>query len=90
MENWNNPLKSYRRITFVNDGIGDIEGNRETARRFARAADWDFDEFPGDPAMFHRLLSGDWDEDSFLVIPPGKTVKPSFTETIINAEAMPS
>jgi hypothetical protein len=86
METWGNPLKNYHRITFINDGIGDIEKNRDIARRIAADAEWDFEEFRGGADLFRRLLSGDWDEDSFLVIPPGDTIKPSFSDTIICSE----
>jgi hypothetical protein len=86
METWNNPLKSYRRIGFVNDAIGDIDKNRDIARRLATDLGWDFEEFQGGMDLFHRLLSGDWDEDSFLVIRPGETVMPSYTETILRSE----
>jgi hypothetical protein len=87
METWGNPLKNYHRITFINDGVGDIEKNRGIARRIAADSDWDFEEFQGGVGLFRRLLSGDWDEDSFLVIQPSETIKPSYTETIISAEA---
>jgi hypothetical protein len=86
METWNNPLKSYRRLTFVNDGVGDIEKNRGIAQRIAADSDWDFEEFQGGSDLFHRLLSGDWDEDSFQVIQPGDIIMPSYTETILRAE----
>jgi hypothetical protein len=86
METWNNPLKSYRRIGFVNDAIGDIDKNRDIARRLAADLGWGFEEFQGGMDLFHRLLSGDWDEDSFLVIRPGETIMPSYTETILRSE----
>jgi hypothetical protein len=80
------PLKSYRRITFINDGVGDIEKHRDLARRFAGESKWDFEEFQGDMELFRRLLSGDWDEDSFQVIRPGEIIMPSYTETILRSE----
>jgi hypothetical protein len=86
METWNNPLKSYRRISFINDDIGDIDKSRDIARRIAADLDWNFEEFQGGSDLFHRLLSGDWDEDSFLVIRPGEIIMPSYTETIIRSE----
>jgi hypothetical protein len=82
------PLKSYRRITFVNDGAGDIEKHRDLALRFAGESNWDFEELQGNAELFRRLLSGDWDEDSFLVIRPGETIMPSYTETILRAETI--
>ncbi|MDR1248355.1 MAG: DUF1638 domain-containing protein [Treponema sp.] len=87
METLGNPLKNYHRITFINDGVGNIKGNRDIAQRIASDLDWDFEEFQGSADLFHRLLSGDWDEDSFLVIRPGDTIKPSYTETIIRSGA---
>jgi hypothetical protein len=87
METWGNPLKNYHRITFINDGIGDIEKNRDIARHIAADAQWDFEEFQGGADLFRRMLSGDWDEDSFLVIRPGEIIKPSYSETIICAAA---
>jgi hypothetical protein len=86
METWGNPLKNYHRITFINDGVGDIEKNRDITQHIAADADWDFEEFQGGIDLFHRLLSDDWDEDSFQVIQPGETIKSSYTETIIRAE----
>jgi hypothetical protein len=87
METWGNPLKNYHRIAFINDGIGDIDKNRDIARRIAADSEWDFEEFQGGADLFRRLLAGDWDEGSFLVIPPGSTIKSSFDETIIRAAA---
>jgi hypothetical protein len=87
METWGNPLKNYHRITFINDGVGDIEKNRDIARHIARDADWDFEEFEGGADLFRRLLAGDWDEDSFLVLQPGDIIKPSYEDSIIRAEA---
>jgi hypothetical protein len=87
METWGNPLKNYHRITFINDGIGDIEKNRDIARHIAADSGWDFEEFQGNANLFRRLLSGDWDEESFLVIQPGDTIKPSFSDTIICSAA---
>jgi hypothetical protein len=90
METLGNPLKNYRRIAFINDGVGDIEKNRNIARRIAEDAEWEFEEFQGGVDLFRRLLSGDWDEDSFLAIRPGDTIRPSYTETIVRSEAAAS
>jgi hypothetical protein len=87
METWGNPLKNYHRITFINDSVGDVEKNRDIARRIASDADWDFEEFQGGADLFRRLVSGDWDKKSFLVIQPGSTIRPSFADTIIRSEA---
>jgi hypothetical protein len=39
METWGNPLKNYHRITFINDGIGDIKKNRDITQHIAVDAD---------------------------------------------------
>jgi hypothetical protein len=80
---WGNPLKNYHRFTFINDGVGEVESNRKSAQDMAAFWDWEFDEFVGSQTLFDRLLSGDWSESDFLVVEPGSTIKPSYTEDVI-------
>jgi len=34
-----------------------------------------YDEAAGNPSLLQRFVNGDWDEDTFLIIEPGKRVK---------------
>jgi hypothetical protein len=80
METLGDPLKEYRRLTFVNNGVGDIEGTRAKAKEIAASRSWEFDEFPGSPDLLRRFLDGDWDSADFLVTPPGSTIQRSFSD----------
>lgn len=57
---------------------------REAADYFG----WQYREFSADNGLLRRLLEGDWDEESFLVVPPGKTIVPSFEDSIVRAGAL--
>jgi len=37
--------------------------------------------------LIQRLVDGLWDEEEFLVVPPGFRVAPGFDEKILRAEA---
>jgi hypothetical protein len=80
METLGDPLKDYRMITFVNDGVGDVEEARSKAQEIAAARSWEFEEFPGSADLLRRFLDGDWDSADFLVTPPGSVIQRSFSE----------
>jgi len=42
---------------------------------YVRKFGWRVDCLPVNMGMFHRLLSGAWNEDEFLIVQPGETVK---------------
>ncbi|MDR2516503.1 MAG: DUF1638 domain-containing protein [Spirochaetaceae bacterium] len=75
-----NPLKQYRRITFVNNGVGEVDARRGDARKIALDKGWEFDEFQGNTGILRRLVDGMWDGSEFLVVRPGETAVPAYTE----------
>jgi len=72
-----NMLNNYKKVTYINTGLGAVEADRETARENAGAKGFEFEEIQGDIGLIYRLLGGDWDESEFLVVPPGCEVCPS-------------
>jgi hypothetical protein len=80
VETLGDPLKEYRQLTFVNNGIGDVEGLRAQAQNIAAAKSWIYDEFPGSTDLLRRFLDGVWDTKDFLVTPPGSEIQRSFSE----------
>jgi hypothetical protein len=80
METLGDPLREYRQLTFVNNGVGDIEGTRALAKDIAASRSWTFDEFPGSPDLLRRFLDGDWDSADFLVTPPGSEIRRYFSD----------
>jgi hypothetical protein len=48
---------------------------------------WRFEQIEGDLHLLERWLNGEWDAGSFLVVPPGQKVVPSYDPGIIKAVA---
>lgn len=76
--------KAYRSLIYIATGL-------ETTARFEQAAaaeaaekGWDFGVMKGSLAWFEALLSGDWDNERFLVVPPGSEICPSFADDVVN------
>ena len=80
-----NLTPNYTKATFINTGIGMVDENRKTTKEYAAEKNWDFEEVKGDTSLIFKLLNGDWDDCDFLVIPPGKTIAPSYQDDIVIA-----
>jgi len=50
----------------------------EKCRAKAAEEERDFRELDGDLRLLEMLLAGDWPEDEFPVVPPGRTIRQSF------------
>jgi hypothetical protein len=78
-------FKHYRKLAFINTGVGDIEDYRTRAGQFAVERKWEYEELQGDPGLLDRMLAGDWNTEEFLVVPPGRTIRPTFKADIIES-----
>jgi hypothetical protein len=76
-QNW---IKEYKRATFIDWGLPGTEQAKAYTQECAAFMQWDYDEIKGDPSLMQRLLDGDWNEDDFLVVPPGQTIRDDLTE----------
>ncbi|WP_221029216.1 DUF1638 domain-containing protein [Actomonas aquatica] len=47
---------------------------------------WSFERLEGDPQLLRDLLHGGWDEERFLIVPPGYSVRLSPDERVVRAE----
>lgn len=57
----------------------------EEVRRICAEKGWQYEEIPGDPGLFQKMLDGEWAEADFLVLQPGQKVAASFDENVIRA-----
>jgi hypothetical protein len=76
----------YTRAAFINMGIGDIERYREFTREISESRGWKYAEIDGDLSLIEKLADGDWNEDEFLLVEPGKKVIESFDEKILKTD----
>jgi len=85
METMGDWLKSYRQLSFIDTGVGDLEHYRRTCRAQALERDWAYEELAGDTRLIDHLLNGDWNEEDFLVLQPGQSITASHDGNIIGA-----
>lgn len=77
---------NYSNAAYVDLGFGDSEGYKEYTRACADWLKWKCDVLQGSPGLVQRFLDGPWNEDDFLVAPPGSHIVPTHDARIIAAE----
>jgi hypothetical protein len=85
LETLGDPLREYRHISLVNNGIGITTEVRKKCTALAESRGWSFEEIPGSTILIEKLLAGNWDPGDFLILPPGQSTAPSYDEDIILA-----
>lgn len=83
METEQHWMQVYDRATYVDIGVGATEADLAYTRACAQWLGWSFDRQQGDPALLRALLTGPWDEERFVVLEPGETVRMVADERII-------
>ncbi|MFO7748743.1 MAG: DUF1638 domain-containing protein [Desulfobacteraceae bacterium] len=68
-------LKHYPRFALITTDMEEMDRVRARAVENARFFNMDLEEIPSDLAFLKKLLSGPYDDDFFLRIPPGKRVQ---------------
>ncbi|MGI6029515.1 MAG: DUF1638 domain-containing protein [Candidatus Heteroscillospira sp.] len=76
-------MRRYGYAIFVDWEYLDNEEYREYTKKCAQFLDWKYICQPGSPALLERMICGEWDDKDFLIVPPGKQLRPSFDDLII-------
>ncbi|MDR0720038.1 MAG: DUF1638 domain-containing protein [Treponema sp.] len=80
-------FKAYKRAFFIDwECLGNSEYYRAYTKECAEYLSWDYREARGSPSLLKKMLEGNFDEEEVLVVPPGKTIAPSFGEGIVRYE----
>lgn len=77
--------RHYSGLTYISTGVESDEACRDQARAEAEKNTWTFEEMEGSLTLLQRLVNGEWDSDSFLVVPPGATVQSVVGNSIVEA-----
>jgi len=76
-------VERYTHSTFIDTALGNRESYRDYACQVAQRHGWSLDEITGDLGLLQDLLDGNWDEERFLVVPPGQQVVPTAAADIL-------
>ena len=79
-------LKNYKKLAYIDTQIGDFQRYKDQTREEAQERGWEYEEVQGSVELLMRLLNGEWDSESFLVVPPNRTLKPTYDDEIIGLE----
>ncbi len=85
-----NMTRNYSKLAFIEMGVEPDDRFERHTRDLAAARGWRYEKLQGDLSLVRALVNGPWDEDRFLVVPPGHCVAPSFDERIIKAVPAPT
>ncbi len=76
-------MDNYKAISYIHWDTLPFPEYEEHNRREAEKRNWSYEILPGNNSIFRKLVDGEWDEDLFLVVPPGRTATESFDRHII-------
>jgi hypothetical protein len=77
----------YDRAVYIGYPFNAELGYDEKVKAICAEKKWAYDELPGDLTLLQALLDGEWDEDRFLVLHPGQSIKADPAGKIMIAEA---
>lgn len=75
----------YQTATFIDLGTENAAAEAEYTRKCADWLGWGFEHLKGDPGLLRDLLMGRWDDQRFLVVPPGAHIAQSTDDSVIKA-----
>ncbi len=79
--------RNYGQYTYIEMGVEPDDRFEKKTREDAEERGWQFEKVAGDLKLIRRLVDGDWDDDSFLVIEPGQSIAPTYDlDQIIQVE----
>jgi hypothetical protein len=82
-------LRDYKSAAYINWSCIDTSAcYRDFTKKSADYLNWNYVEVDGDASLLSNILSGAFDDNEVLVVPPGKKVIQSFNDDIIAVEGL--
>jgi len=89
-EQLGNLTRHYSKCIFIEMGVEPNDRFEQTARAKAEERGWQFEKIRGDMGLIQRLVDGSWNDNEFLVVPPGHRVTACYDESILAVEKIES
>jgi len=78
-------LSTYKTGAFVDLGLDDSSEHEAYAKKCAQWMGWKFERQAGNRGLLIDLLAGQWDNERFLIIPPGHEIQHSADARVMKA-----
>ncbi len=78
-------MRHYAGLAYIEMGVEPDDRFQRQCEIEAETRGWGYEKLCGDMRLLQGLLDGPWDEDRYLVVPPGKRIAASFDERVIKA-----
>jgi hypothetical protein len=80
-------MKEYNWATYLDWGLVAADGYKAFTEECAAFLRWNYDELTGDAGLMQRFVDGVWNQEEFLVVPPGRRIAEDVTNKgIIKAQ----
>jgi hypothetical protein len=76
-------MKEYNCALYVDWNMLPNDEYIRYTKECAKYLGWQYRREDGSSSLVSDLFEGKWDADKFLIVPPGKTIKPSYDENVI-------
>ena len=80
--------RNYTGATFIEMGIERNDRFEQRTKEIASEQGWTFQKIQGDMGLIQRFLDGDWNDEDFLIVPPGHQIKPKHDGQIMTLEVI--
>jgi len=78
--------RKYSGLTYISTGPRGEAASREKAREEANREGWIFEELSGSRRLLEQLVSGEWNAEDFLILPPGASMRATFDSGIVDSQ----
>ena len=75
--------ENYNRCVYINWKDMHCSRDIEYSNKCAEYLGWEFEMVEGDSSLLARFIEGEWNEEDFLVVPPGGQIEASFDERVV-------
>lgn len=82
-ESW---MREYNCALYVDWECFSCPNHEDYTKECAKYLGWDYRKEEGSSKLISDMFEGKWDDEEFLVVPAGKSIKPSYDERVIEVD----